>query len=83
MKRPQTPADAPERSEADLDHFLPDPEVRYRLGCVSRTTVWRLRQTDPTFPRSIKVGGRSVTSARRLKSWMDRQVDTSDDRNRS
>lgn len=41
------------------------PNEQAKLLGVSRCTLWRFEQTDPTFPRKVKLG---VSAAGRLES---------------
>ena len=44
-----------------------------RLGC-SRTTVYTLIETDPTFPRPVKVGSRTTFADHLIDAWIDAQI---------
>ena len=79
-KRQQRSGNTPNPHAQDdvaIDRLVPIPEVQKTLGDVSRTTVWRLAKDDPSFPKPVAVGGRSMYSSRRLASWIDQQVQTS------
>jgi hypothetical protein len=41
--------------------LLDDREFRRRLGQISKTGLYRLRQTDPRCPRPTKVMGKNAT----------------------
>ena len=48
-------------------------ETYERLGC-SRTTIYKQIDTDPTFPRPLKVGNRTVFAEHLLNEWIDAQI---------
>ena len=71
-KRDSTPRTPDQPSE----HLIPEsPDLRTRLGNISRTSIWRLRNTDPTFPKPVSIGGRKLYPARRIDAWIERQVE--------
>jgi predicted DNA-binding transcriptional regulator AlpA len=42
--------------------------LRARLGNVSRTTVWRERRNDPTFPKPIAI-------TRGIQGWLEPDIE--------
>ncbi len=63
------------------DRLLPIPTVRDTLGQISRTSLWRLGHRDPTFPRPVTIGGRSLWSERKLAQWIAKKVDAAEGAN--
>jgi hypothetical protein len=41
--------------------LLDDRELRRRLGGISKTTLFRLRHSDPRCPRPTKIMGKNAT----------------------
>ena len=58
----------------ERDRLLPLTEVRHSLGELSRTTIWRLGHRDPTFPRPVTIGGRTLWSEKQLDKWIARKL---------
>lgn len=70
----------PRTPDQPAEHLIPEyPDVRSRLGNISRTSIWRLRQTDPTFPKPVQIGGRKLYASHRLDAWIERQVESTQD----
>lgn len=47
--------------------------TRKRLD-VSRPTIYRLLRRDPTFPRPIKIGSRTLFAVHEIDAWMQAQA---------
>lgn len=55
-------------TEHTSEVLLPWPRVSARLGRISRTTGWRLRRDDETFPKAVPIGPRRV-------GWKESEID--------
>ncbi len=52
------------------DRHLTDAEIRADLGIKSKTTLWRVRKADKTFPKPIQLTpGKRVTPASEYQAW--------------
>lgn len=47
--------------------------ARKRLD-ISRPTIYRLIRRDPTFPRPVKIGSRTLFAVHEIDAWMQAQV---------
>ncbi|GMW05425.1 MAG: hypothetical protein AMXMBFR8_02220 [Nevskiales bacterium] len=45
-----------------------------RAGLGSRTTLWRLEKTDPTFPRAVLVRGNKRWIPGEVRDWLARNA---------
>jgi predicted DNA-binding transcriptional regulator AlpA len=52
--------------------LLKTPAVKAKLGSISTTTLWRLRQ-DPTFPRPVSLRGLPAWVSSELDAWIESQ----------
>ncbi|MCK6371343.1 MAG: hypothetical protein L6Q83_08480 [Gammaproteobacteria bacterium] len=43
-------------------------------GVGSRTTVWRLEKTDPSFPRAVLIRGNKRWIPNEVRDWLARQA---------
>jgi predicted DNA-binding transcriptional regulator AlpA len=60
---------APSEDVADVDTFVPDPQVWKELG-ISSMTGWRWqRDPDLNFPPRIQIRGRNFRSRNQLERW--------------
>jgi len=60
---------APSEDVADVDTFVPDPQVWKELG-ISSMTGWRWqRDPDLNFPPRIQIRGRNFRSRKQLERW--------------
>ena len=51
-----------------------EPRVRAELGGLGRASLFRLRRDDPTFPKPIHLGKRSIGFvAAEVLAWVDAQ----------
>lgn len=52
------------------EKMMNDAELRADLGIKSKSTLWRLRRNDPTFPRPIALTpGKRVTPVSEYEAW--------------
>ncbi len=58
------------------ERLLSWPSVRARLGNISRTTAWRLRQTpEANFPKAIPLSpGRIAWRESEVQAWIEAQA---------
>jgi prophage regulatory protein len=47
--------------------------TRKRIA-VSRPTIYRLVRRDPTFPRPVKIGSRTMFAVHEIDAWLQAQV---------
>jgi predicted DNA-binding transcriptional regulator AlpA len=64
----------------DCNHSVRDerrlialPEVLGIIGC-KKSTLYRLLQRDPTFPRMVKIGRATRLHEGALRRWVDEQA---------
>lgn len=59
--------------------LMSDDEIRKALGNISRSTLWRLRQSDPEFPPAIRITpGLNRTSRRRFAAYLGKRQSQAD-----
>ena len=62
-------------TEQTTDNLISWPRVQARLGDISRSTGWRLRRTDKTFPKAIPLGPRRIAwRESEIQAWIDAQA---------
>lgn len=63
-------------TETNTEVLLAWPRVRARLGEISRTTCWRMRRDDETFPKPVPIGQRRVGwRESEINAWIEAQAE--------
>ena len=58
------------------DRFIDLAELR-RLLCMSRAAIYQRHANDPTFPRIIKIGRKTVFLTSAAETWMKARIEES------